>query len=180
MKQIIDGKMYKMKDAPTNTLEERIQRMEDTEAIKEIMYNYCYSADNMDGIGMSACFSETGIMSMGDVYPTKYHGREAIAKFYEGKLDEALTSSHYITNMQIWFETPDSAIMVAYVYAWKRFRDYPNTSDFEMYGSYETQAVRNTDGEWRFESLKLVVAGMTPGNRVNEQHNRPWPPVPNK
>lgn len=48
MKYVSDGKICTMKDAPVHTLEERIQRMEDTEAIKGIMYHYTRCTDNLD------------------------------------------------------------------------------------------------------------------------------------
>ena len=43
-----DGKMYKMKDAEIKTLEERMQRQEDIEEIKGIMFQYARFTDNLD------------------------------------------------------------------------------------------------------------------------------------
>ena len=57
MKYVVNGKLETMKDAPVNTLEERIQRLEDIEAIKSIMYNYTRCTDNLDAEGIAAMFT---------------------------------------------------------------------------------------------------------------------------
>ena len=69
-----------MKDAPVLTLEERIQRLEDTEVIKSIMYHYTRCTDNLDAEGIAAMFTDTGTFcspALGN--PT---GRKAIAELY--------------------------------------------------------------------------------------------------
>lgn len=64
MKYVADGKICTMKDAPALTLEERIQRMEDTEAIKGIMYHYTRCTDNLDAEGIAAMFTESGTFAV--------------------------------------------------------------------------------------------------------------------
>ena len=180
MKYTKDEKMYQMKDAPTITLEERVQRLEDRNAVEECMYHYTKCCDNCDPIGMSSCFTETGILSWGDVYDSQLEGRETIKESLQKMMGSAITGTHLITNMQILFETKDSALVHCYMHSWQCFKDYPRTSDCYTYGRYELQVVRDIDGEWRFQSFKLVMAGQKGGHRACEQYNRPWPPVPCK
>ena len=93
-------------------------------------------------------------------------------------MGSATTGTHLITNMQILFETKDSALVHCYMHSWQCFKDYPRTSDCYTYGRYELQVVRDTDGQWRFQSFKLIMAGQKGGHRACEQYGRPWPPIP--
>lgn len=178
MKHTVNGRMFRIPDAPTATLEERIQRLEDRAAIEECMYHYTNSCDNCDPEGMASCFTDTGILSWGDVYEGQLEGRRAILESLQKMMGSATTGTHLITNMQILFETNDSALVHCYMHSWQCFKDYPRTSDCYTYGRYELQVVRDTDGQWRFQSFKLIMAGQQGGHRACEQYGRPWPPVP--
>ena len=101
MKKVENGKLTTMQDAPVSTLEERVHRLEDIEAIKSIMYNYARCTDNLDPEGIAAMFTETGTFCspvLGN--PT---GREEIAALYAKLLPGTHSSSHLIGNQQIWF-----------------------------------------------------------------------------
>lgn len=180
MKYTVEGKMCQIPDAPAETLEARVQRIEDRFAVEECMYHYTQSCDNCDPVGMASCFTETGILSWGDVYEGQTEGRAAILASLQKMMGSATTGTHLITNMQIHFETADSALVHCYMHSWQCFKDYPRTSDCITYGRYELQVVRDTDGQWRFQSFKLIMAGQKGGHRACEQYNRPWPPVPCK
>jgi ketosteroid isomerase-like protein len=176
MKHVVDGKLYNLKDAPANTLEERIQRLNDIESIKAVLYNYCHGCDINDAVLTAATFTDDAVLCLND--KATFKGKKTIEQFFETVLP--VTGSHHISNMQIWFETPDSAIMFAYLEARLSYPDYPKVADLHLYGRYEARAVRETDGEWRFSYLRLVVAGNHAGGRGGEQFNRPWPPVVDK
>ncbi len=177
MKQIIDGKMDTMKDTPVITLEERVRRLEDIGAIKECMYHYMRCCDNLDPVGMASCFTKTGKLSWGDVYPNYFDGKDAILDHLKAIMGAAQTQTHYCTNEQIYFETNDSAIVYCCMYSWQTFKA-PDVADIYSFGRYELQVVRDIDGEWRFESFKLIMAGTVGGVRTSEQFDRAWPPVP--
>lgn len=172
------GKMCTMEDNVPNSIEDRIQRMEDREAICEAIYHYAQSTDKCDPDGQASCFSDSGVLKWGDNFKEWYVGREKIREHLHGLMGAALTSSHYITNVQIHFENADSALVHAYFYAWQHFKDYPKKSECHTLGRYEIQAVRETDGEWRFQSFYVVTAAQQGGYRGCEQFDRPWPPRP--
>ncbi len=176
MKYIKDGKMFTMQDAPASTLEERVKRLEDINSIKECMYHYMHYCDNLDPVGMASCFTDTGRLSWGDTLG-HIDGREAILEHLKEIMGAAKTQTHYASNEQILFGTPDSAIVYCCMYSWQTFKaqDVP---DCYSYGRYETKVVRDKDGEWRFESFKLIYAGAIGADRWGEQFNRPWPPKP--
>ena len=178
MKYIDDeGKMCTLEDSPVVTLEERIKRLEDINSIKEVMYHYMHYCDNLDPYGMASCFTETGKLSWGDVVPGYYNGRAEIYEQLKPVMAAAKTQTHYCTNQQIYFESSDSAIVYCTMYSWQKWKD-ETQPDAYSYGRYETQVVRDTDGEWRFQSFKLIYAGSIPCTRECEQFDRPWPPVP--
>ena len=58
MKEIINGAMCKMPDAPCNTLEEKIQRLLDIEEIKTIPFHYANYCDKLDAESISSIFTE--------------------------------------------------------------------------------------------------------------------------
>ncbi len=178
MKHVVDGKLYTMEDAPVTTLEERIQRLEDIEAIKSIMYNYTRCTDNLDADGIAAMFTETGTFcspALGN--PT---GRKAIAELYSKLLPGTKSSTHLIANQQIWFKTNDNAVMHCYLHAWQTFEDYPKKPDCFTYGRYEVEVVREDDGEWRVQNFKIVMAGQLGGGKCCDHFARPWPPAPDQ
>ncbi len=177
MKHVSNGRMTRLPDAPVDTLEERVKRLEDLRAIEECMYHYMRCCDELDPIGMASCFTDTGKLSWGDVYEGYFDGRAAITAHLKEIMGAAKTQTHYCTNQQIFFETNDSAIVHCAMYSWQTFKD-ESVEDCYTFGRYETQVVRDSDGEWRFESFKLIMAGQQGGTRWGEHFSRPWPPVP--
>lgn len=179
MKYVENGKIYTMKDTPEAvTLEERIQRLEDIEAIKSIMYNYTRCTDNLDVEGIAAMFTETGTFcspALGN--PT---GREAIAELYGKLLPGTKSSSHMIGNQQVLFTSEKTAIMHCYLVAWQTFESYPVKPDCNTYGRYELDVVKENDGEWRVQNFKIVMAGQVGGGKCADHFARPWPPAPSQ
>lgn len=176
MKQVVDGRISTVEDAPSVSLEERVSRLEDIEAIKSIMYHYARCTDNLDADGIAAMFTEDGRFcspALGN--PT---GRDAIRELYAKLLPGTKSSTHVIANQQIWFKTKDSAVMHCYLHAWQTFDEYPKKPDCFSYGRYEVDVVRETDGEWRVTAFKIVFAGQLGGGKCCDHFARPWPPAP--
>lgn len=178
MKEIRDGKAVTMKEPLAETLEQRLRRLEDCQAIREVFFHYAQSTDKCDPEGQASCFTDTGVLKWGDNFDTWFVGREAILAHLQAAKGAILTGSHYVTNFQFLFEDENTAIVHAYFYAWQHFKDYPKKSECHTLGRYETQLVRDTDGEWRFQSFYVVTAAQQGGYRGCEQFTRPWPPRP--
>lgn len=178
MKYLDNGLMRTLPEAPATTLEERIQRLEDLRAIEECFSHYVNFCDRVDPAGMASCFAENGKLSWGDIYPTVIRGgRQGIFEHLQSMLGSARTQSHYVTNLQVHFVERDRAIAACHLYSWQEFKD-ATKKDIYSFGRYETELVREADGEWRFSSFKLVMNEQMGGVRTEEHFNRPWPPLP--
>jgi hypothetical protein len=178
MKYTKDYLMYSFEDAPVTTLVERIQRLEDIFKIRECLYHYVKYCDQLDPIGMGSCFTQTARLSWGPAFPGVFEGKEAINKHLHEIIASFTTKSqsHLTFNQQVLFETNDSAIVHSYMHAWKTYSD--DTKDYYCFGRYELAVIRDTDGEWRIDSMMFLQAGEIEGDRLGEYFERPWPPVP--
>lgn len=135
------------------TLEARIKRLEDIEAIKRLMSLYCFHADNADGENWSQVFTEDGVFET-DLYGST-EGRAAIRA-----LQHRSFAIHYNTNgiididgdraegkwlllMPCSFDTPvgKQAVWAA--------------------AKYRNDIVR-VGGEWKFKRVRLISIMWTP------------------
>jgi len=132
-------------------LQARLQALEDKEAIRSVLNQYCIRPDAHDFSGYAELYVEDGTMGFeqwGDVT-----GREAIAKtcaaesVYEGLL-------HIMTNMEITLDGPDRASASARVW----FCATPKVSELEVNyafgGPYKFTFIKRHDG-WKINTMKL-------------------------
>ncbi|MRG84866.1 nuclear transport factor 2 family protein [Salinibacillus xinjiangensis] len=180
MKEILNDKMVTMVGHKPKTLDERIQRLEDIQSIKEVMYQYTRLADLRDPKGMMSCFTNDSITSFivtdeeGNT-EEKLFTKKDTYDYYEKILKQMISGSHHITNEQFFFETTDKVIGYLYMYSWLHFKD-SSKKDLHRWGRYEVSYVREEDEEWRIQTLRLLAAGELNGNRIAEQFDRSWPP----
>jgi hypothetical protein len=153
-----------------------MQRLTDRLDIQELMARYCRHADLLDAPGMAACFTDDCVVAYvpASMAPPARSKKELLG-FLEAYFPTSLSSTHYITNIELVFETADRVAAHTYMYSWQRFKTYPAAADCHRYGRYEFQVTRTAEG-WRFSRLNLLSAGEYGGERIGEQFNRPWPP----
>lgn len=82
------------------TLEERITRLEDIEAIRYLQAKYQRCLDTRDFDGVAECFAEDAVSSYGDG-EMAYHGKEAILKFLCDVMSLQMPSTHLIHGGEI-------------------------------------------------------------------------------
>ena len=157
-------------------VEQAIQRLLDRDEINELMARYCRHADLLDADGMAACFTDDCIVAYvpASIAPPAA-GKQELLGFLHEYFPTSASSSHYITNVEMHFDTPDQVTATTYMYSWQRFKTYPAAADCHRYGRYEFRFLRTSDG-WRFSRLNLLSAGEYGGARIGEQFGRPWPP----
>jgi hypothetical protein len=159
------------------TLEQKIQRLADRLDINELMARYCRHADVLDAEGMAACFTDDCVVAYVPAsIAAPARSRKELLGFLHAYFPNSVSSTHYITNVELLFDTPDRVTAHTYMYSWQRFKGYPAAADCHRYGRYEFQILRTAQG-WQFSRLNLLSAGEYGGARIAEQFNRPWPPT---
>ena len=178
MQEIREGKICMVREPEATGLEERLRRLEDERAIREILLHYTRCVDRGDFEGIASCYTEDGCFYPSDK-SNPITGKAAILNIFR-KLMNPLpaTSMHYITNQQVCFVTADEAVVFAYFYSNKSFDS--EREDENTWGGYELRVVRETDGQWRIKSHKCFFTRQTGSATIRraENRDRPWPPLP--
>ena len=90
------------------TLEERITRLEDIEAIRYLQAKYQRCLDSRDFDSLAECFSEDAVSSYGNG-GMSYEGRDAIIKFLCRVMTLDMPSTHLIHGGEIDWLDPENA-----------------------------------------------------------------------
>lgn len=82
------------------TLEERVIRLEDTEAIRFLQAKYQRSLDTRDFDSLAECFAEDVVSSYGNG-SMSYKGKDAVMEFLIGAMTPSMPSTHLIHGGEI-------------------------------------------------------------------------------
>jgi hypothetical protein len=136
------------------TLEERVQRLEDIEAIRALKARYCAACDNgHDPAEIAEVFAADGIWESPTV--GVFDGCEAIAAEFQLAGLRVSQSQHAVTNPRIEV-TGDTATGVWYIVA---LFDRPTESGATWtLGRYHEEYVR-LDGRWFIKHLRVETLG---------------------
>jgi SnoaL-like domain len=146
----------------TDSIEARLGRLEDYEAIRRTWCDYLFGLDSSDWEGLADVFTEDGIVEMVglDSYQPgqdrTYHGRPSIIdEFYKPVIDATAApdkgqfyTGHHGTNMKIELEG-DEATTLAYF-----FEILGNTQ--MLIGTYQHRMRREAD-RWRIAYLRIAI-----------------------
>jgi hypothetical protein len=118
-------------------LEKRIRVLEDIEEIKQLKYNYCYTADERDVEGWLTGFTDDAIADFGFA---RYEGKKELKQFIGGRFPSDLAfTKHRVTNPVIKVDG-DKATGKWYVLCPGTFR--PTNEAMWIGGTYEEKYVR--------------------------------------
>jgi uncharacterized protein (TIGR02246 family) len=124
-----------------SSLEDRIQNIEDKDAIRELTAKYCYAVVAQDSNALINMFTEDGVFDMSP--EMHFEGRDQLAKLYTDKIDEVapkpFIQSHVIT------VNGDSATGNCAV----EIRLIDDGTAVTACGHYN-DTYRKVDGEWKF------------------------------
>jgi len=134
------------------TLEERMQRIEDRDAIRELTSRYCHAVTDGDVEVVVALFCEDGAMVMGD---TVHRGAEALRQSYREALAD-LMPNPMIHNHVIEL-AGDTAMGRCSV----ELRFVENGEACVAAGHYEDQ-YRRVGGSWKFARRDFTVYHWVP------------------
>jgi uncharacterized protein (TIGR02246 family) len=151
------------------SLEARLQRLEDRAEITHLVHEYTRVFDQGDHDAMADLFSEDARIDYGPALGGGLQGREKIRAWLRGIYAFERTS-HHLSNVQVWLDSPDRARGTCYVLAWHQWPDdRPNAV---LYGRYEDVYVRTEEG-WRIGERRELQHGQ-------ENFDIEWNWVPRK
>ena len=133
-------------------LEQRITRMEDIEAIKQLKARYCEICDDLHNPDrIASVFVEDGIWESADFGQAK--GHDAIRELFKGFRKHFSFSQHNIMNPRIRIDG-DTATGTWYIMGpWNQTEDGRN---IWMTARYDDDYVK-VDGEWKYSHLRADV-----------------------
>jgi hypothetical protein len=134
-------------------IEERIQRLEDLEAIRDLKLEYAALCDaSYDAIPLAKLFTPDGVWDGGESYGV-YRGREEIAGYWRSCSESIPFAIHLILNHQVDLQEPGkSAVGRCHL-----------LQPMTLAGEATWAAVRYDEeyrvheGRWRFSSIKLTT-----------------------
>jgi len=154
---------------------DQMQEMMDREAIRKLKFRYLRSCDTLDIPEILSGFTEDCHVDFWPGSGTDTHGLVELEAFYNEALSRVRSSSHHLSNIDIVFQSPDSAQMYCYLYSWTRDIDYPAVADHHRWARYIDSYVRTPDG-WKQSGLTYLLAGEHSGGddpRLGEQMSFP-------
>ena len=147
------------------TLEERITRLEDIEAIKSLVTTYARGADrNNDPAILAPLYTEDAVWEAEGF--GRHEGIEAIAReMAEVGRETILWSLHYMVSPEIRI-ADDGKSAECFWYLWELAKmpgKDGQPEDNVIGGWYETKLVK-TDGGWKFRHVTLVLKLICPAH----------------
>jgi uncharacterized protein (TIGR02246 family) len=131
------------------SIEARLQRLEDTEAIRRLFQAYQRALDGKDFRAYAALFARDGVFVAGSATAT---GPEAIFALVDSMPDSGLLTQevgddfHLVSNVDIEVDGDRATATSTWSYIVRAADDTPR---LEKLGHYEDELVRE-DGAWRF------------------------------
>jgi ketosteroid isomerase-like protein len=132
----------------SKTIEERLQALEDHDAIRQIVSAYSYSVDGCNAASVGALYVEDGVYAVGDMDP--FVGRERVAAITADKGHRALVAGGvaHISLPPFIAVEGDEAVATCHTMVARKGDD-----GFYVWrlSASRLELVRGTDGEWRIE-----------------------------
>ena len=135
-----------------------IQELFDRLEITDVMHSYCRFVDLNLPEKQVECFT---IDAAADYYGgTELVGRGAILEMLQEALTRFTATCHTLSNIEISFESPNTANSISYVQAWHRKPSGPE-DDYEVRGQYHDRWLKTEEG-WRISYRKFLTMAATP------------------
>jgi SnoaL-like domain len=143
----------------------RIQWLEDIEAIKQLISRYAQASDkHNDPDLMLPLFTEDGALDVGSGYG-RYQGHAVLREFFLGTPKIISWSLHYNISPLIEVAANGQSARVFW-YLWE-LANMPDAKKAEQIavwigGTYDSDVVKQADGQWRFKEIRLKMELMSP------------------
>lgn len=139
------------------SLEERIQELEDLEAIRKLKFRYARFADEHDADSLAQLFTEDAVWEGGDEFG-RHQGQQEIRAFVLESWERITWAIHLMTNGEIEIDPSGSEASGT----WDLWE--PATISNQavwMVGRY-VDRYRKVDGQWLISYCELAFDFMTP------------------
>ena len=142
-----------------STVEERLQRLEDQEAIRRLKMRYARFCDaGYDPDGIASLFTEDGVWDGTPQMGEASHGREEIKRFFAAAPPIMSYARHYIVAPVIDVDTAgETATGSWYLIQPATLQGQP----VWLAGTYDDEYVKQ-DGQWLFRRVRVLLDFMTP------------------
>lgn len=138
------------------SLEARIARLEDLEAIRDLKAQYAqYCDDSYDPDGIASLFTEDGVWEA-TFPPGEYRSREAIREFFTGVSKEFIWALHYVVRPTI--ELADDGLSANaswYLLGLMTMQDPGADPEPALVSGIYSDRYVKQDGQWRIAHMKL-------------------------
>ena len=139
------------------TLEERVDVLENIEAIRRLKIEYAQACDDgYDQDRIAECYTEDGVFDTGEF--GRHEGRETIRELFTGQEDVFQFALHNVLGHTVYVEPfADTATGSVYL-----FQPCTVEGEARWFAATYDEEYRKEDGKWRFSLSKLNVAFNTP------------------
>ena len=129
-------------------LERRVRRLEDHQAIIDVVVRYCVAVDRRDWALFATCFAPTVRRDSGEL-----SGADFVA-LVQSALPGFRSTQHLSTNHVVGFDPSDAdrAVCESDMYAQHLLHESPRGTYYLLRARYRNELVRTPDG-WRIEAI---------------------------
>lgn len=140
-----------------NSLETRLQAIEDRLALEDRLIAYCSAIDSLSDMdALLDCFTEDAVFDLGGIDLPRFDGHDGIRGFFKEVFNDMSHHAHFITNFQVNSLQANDAHCTAYIIGMGRAHD---GREILVYVHYFLDFVR-TDGGWKIK--KFGETGLMP------------------
>lgn len=129
------------------SLEQRIQRVEDRLDLQQLIHTYCESIDNSRLDDVVNCFSEDADLDLGGLGLPRMRGHDGIRAFFADVFAKMKHNAHYSSNFLIDHIDGNTATCHAYVHAVAKTNE---GADVLVYAKHEFFAAKTAKG-WKIQ-----------------------------
>ncbi len=131
------------------TLEERIQRLEDIEAIRYLQAKYQRCLDSRDFNGVAECFADTVVSAYGNG-EMSFEGKEKVLGFLMNSMSVDMPSAHMIHGGEIDILDGEHAVAKWYLEDYLIYKTY----NINIHGAaiYQNAYIKK-DGKWLINEI---------------------------
>ena len=159
------------------SVEQRLQRLEDIEAIKQLIARYMTAADkNGDPALMAPCFTEDAVWNCEGI--GRWEGRDSIVEGLHETSTKVLSWALHYATQPIIEVANDGQTATGEYYLWELAKavqeDGSPDQDTWIGGWYESK-FRKEGGDWKFVHIELILKLLSPASAPTwETPIPPW------